>query len=269
MFHINSIYLQSQLMGTLYTNSIMIFNFIFFMFLFFFYKISISHILSSFCDWSNHCIDIVSIIIAFITCVFTISMYGLVKIQLRDQLNQFNENKKRDIVVREKTKFYINEIKQQILIDSWASLLQKKYDFIYHFDEFIIQLRSRKTCLVKKKKDDKKERTEEEKKAFRNELEKRKNYYNDVTRCIIDVENNIGYLQDMIEVIDKDNQEVCNEIVLIKKKLEDIKKREGVAEDLRGVELWLVDLKKNKKDFVMAIDKSYNNIIDRIHKDIK
>ena len=224
-------------------------------------------LLSPFCDWSNHCIDIVSIFIAIITCIFTICMYGLVKIQLKDQLNQFNENKKRDIVVREKTKLYINQIKQQILTDSWASLLQKKYDFIYHFDEFIIQLISKKTCLVKKKKGGKKERTKEEKKAWENELKKRNDYYKDVTRCIIDVENNLGYLQDMIEVVDKDNQEVRNISIIIKQKLEDIKKREGVAEDLSGVELWLVGLKKNKIDFIMAIDKSYNNIIDQINKD--
>lgn len=226
-------------------------------------------LLSPFCDWSNHCIDIVSIFIAFITSVFTICMYAIVKIQLKDQLNQFNENKKRDITVREETKTYINQIKQQILVDSWASLLQKKYDFIYHFDEFIIQLKSSKTCLVKKKEGDKKERTEEEKKAFKKELEKRKKYYWDVTQCIIEVENNLGYLQDMIEVADKDNQEVRNISIIIRQKLEDIKQRKGVAEDLRGVESWLDDLKKNKKTFIKAIDTSYNNIIDQIHKDNK
>lgn len=230
-------------------------------------KTCTSLLLSSFFDWSNHCIDVVSIFIALITCVFTICMYGLVKIQLRDQLNQFNENKEHDITVREETKTYINQIKQQILIDSWASLLQKKYDFIYHFDEFIIQLKSRKTCLVKKKKDENKERTEEEKKAFEKELEKRKNYYKGVTRCIIDVENILGYLQDMIEVIDKDNQEVRNENIIIKQKLGDIKKREGVAEDLPGVELWLRELKKNKNDLIMAIDKSYSSIINQINED--
>lgn len=150
-------------------------------------------------DWASFGVAVVACVIAIITCFYTIRMYFYVKKQLytaNEQLekqkteNETNEKYRKQFMID--TKDHVDQIKNQILVDSLAAFIEKKHKFIYHFEELFILLTNNETFLLREREDMKEaERLAEE-----------RNYYEGVIGCIKDVEYYLGFLNDMIVAMD-------------------------------------------------------------------
>lgn len=207
-------------------------------------------------DWFYDNNEYITCVTAIITCAFTMLMYYLVKTQLSEQIKQFGITQKGDAKVREDTKKYIDQIKNQILIDSLASLLEKKHKFIYHFEELLADITDNETFLLRNRKGVKE--TER--------LEEIRNYYERVVGCIKNVEYYLGFLNDMIVVMDKNGDNTRKMINIMYNKLAEIKTRDGVADDIEDVDSWIDSLIETKDEIITSIDIFCNNINSKINK---
>lgn len=210
-------------------------------------------------DKASFGVAVVACFIAIITCFYTIRMYWYVKKQLNTAKEQL-EKQKTDNEKNEKyrkrlmgdTKTHVDQIKNQILIDSLVSLLEKKHKFIYHFDGLLRQLYNHVSYL------------DIDRERHIKAHEKEKKYYTVVKNCVSDVEYHLGYMKDIIGIIDKKEKETIEKINVIMDKLIVIKKKAGVAKGNRDVYCWVKKLEQNKDELLTAIDNSYKNINNKI-----
>lgn len=217
-------------------------------------------------DWGDIGVAMIACIFSIITCVFTILMFRYVKRQLdiaNKQLDTANkqmekqkraneENERNRKLFMKDTKNHVDQIKNQILIDSLASFIEKKHKYIYCFDELLIQLYNHVTYLDQNR----------EKSA--KTLKKEQKYYTLVKKCVVDVEYYLGFMKDIIGLIDKNEKETINKMNVIADKLIVIKKRDGVAKGNRDVYRWLKDLEHDNDELLIDINNSYNKINNKI-----
>ena len=209
-------------------------------------------------DWSSFGVAVVACVMAIITCVFTILMYRYVKKQLdtaKEQLEkQIAENEKNEkdrMKFMEDTQNYVDQINNQILIDSLASFLEKKHIFVFHFNELYMRIIEHVSYLNIKR----------EKNA--NDTIKVDDYYEKVIDSIKDVEIYLGFMKDMLGILDKNKDITRGKIDRIMDMLKELKTKNGVADE-NEIDSWIDDLVQTKEDIINSIDMLYSTIRNRI-----
>ena len=187
-----------------------------------------------------------SLVIAIIACAVAVITCIVAVFQLRHQIKQFNESQERDDKVRKETKSYINQIRVQILNNSLLCLIDKKHDFLEGYNDLYKYFLSHSTQLL-------------------NDLKIK--YDEIVFTNIRKIDYNLNIIEDTICFLGE-AQSVEEKSRVFVSLLKEIKKQEGVAADLKEVELWLSKFENAKNELIQAIDNSYNSIKQSINNKI-
>ena len=205
-------------------------------------EVSLLNIQPSCFDWLSFCIATFACAVAVVTCVFTIYMYILVKTQLSVQIKQFGDTQEKDIMVRNETKAYVNQIRIHFVNETMVRLLDKIIDFKESFELLCDNISKHKTQLL------------------------RKPNYECVETMLQDVKSVEYYLsviKDTFLLLNKDDQIIKDKTNDFTSLLNELKK-EGVANELKEVETWLIVIKEKSNGLMQVFDHSYNLIKQEI-----
>lgn len=206
----------------------------------------ICQLLTSSIDWWVLSVSIIACIIAFITCIYTIYMYFLVKQQVVVQLQESLNNEAAKKTVEERTRIHVEEINNQILNNSLIKLIEKKHDFNNNYD-YIYDYLSENSSLLKDGPVIMKA--------------------NNLSQIIKDIEKDLGSIYEMIKVFKVNNELLDNASTAILMSMKELKSQDIIASNYTETDAWLASFNKNKTTFLDAIEHAVEQIKEQIIKE--
>lgn len=191
-------------------------------------------------------VSIIACIIAFITCIYTIYMYFLVKQQVVVQLQESLNNEAAKKTVEERTRIHVEEINNQILNNSLIKLIEKKHDFNNNYD-YIYDYLSENSSLLKDGPVIMKA--------------------NNLSQIIKDIEKDLSSIYEMIKVFEVNNELLDNASAAILMSMKELKSQDIIASNYTETDAWLASFNKNKTTFLDAIEHAVEQIKEQIIKE--